>query len=441
MLQPNIAAQRRGAMNEHATALIPISHRISISRSSQLADALDIFQANPHLRMLPVVDQDSSPIGALFERDMRLILFNPYGHALLKNPSYGAHLGDHVRPCAIVEEVSSPETFIEAYARAGRMGEGVIVTRNGSYSGVMDNDDLLQLTARRDEDAARRKAERYERVELASAQFRDEAQSLAGALVTIAGRLSATAENMADRASQNGERSGAVAIAASQAASNMSEVASRAGGLADTSSQIEQDINHVRAATRHAVERTTHSETQTRLLQAAAQEIGDVIAFIDDIGRTTTTLSLNATIEAARAGDAGKGFGTVATEIKSLADQTRRAAAGISDRVTKICVATSEVLNGHGQMRHAIESVEDLSSAIVTAIAEQGAATLAIAKNVEEASHATDDIHHNAHQIHHNALNAAHGAAEIKDHAQQLASQAQRMHGRLSHFLEIVCNA
>lgn len=440
MLHANTADNRLNLLTARG-ASVPISHSISIDQSSQLADALDIFQANPHMRMLPVVDRQSRPIGALFERDMRLILFNPYGHALLKNPSYGAHLGDHVRPCAIVEETSSPDMFIEAYARAGRSGEGLIVTKDARYSGVMDNADLLQLTARRDEEAARQKAARYERVELASAQFRNEAQSLAEALVAIADRLSGTAEHMADRASQNGERSGAVAIAASQAAGNMSEVAARAGGLADTSAEIEQDIKHVRTATHQAVERTAHSEAQTRLLHAAAQEIGDVIAFIDGIGRTTTTLALNATIEAARAGDAGKGFGTVATEIKSLADQTRHAAAGISDRVARICAATSDVLNGHGQMRQAIGSVEELSATIVTAIAEQGATTLAIAKNVEEASQATEEIHHNAHQIHQNALTAAHGAAEVKGHAQQIAAQAQRMHVRLSDFLEIVCGA
>ena len=440
MLHANIPDHRLNILPARESAL-PISHRISIDESSQLAEALDIFQAYPHMRMLPVVDRHARPIGALFERDMRLILFNPYGHALLKNPSYGAHLGDHVRPCAVVEESSSADMFIEAYARAGQSGEGVIVTQDGCYSGVMANDALLQLTARRDKEAARQKAQRYERVELASAQFRNEAQTLADALVAIADRLSGTAEHMADRASQNGERSGAVAIAASQAANNMSEVAARAGGLANTSAEIEQDIKHVRTATHQAVERTAHSEEQTRLLHAAAQEIGDVIAFIDGIGRTTTTLALNATIEAARAGEAGKGFGTVATEIKSLADQTRHAAAGISDRVARICLATSDVLNGHGQMRQAIASVEQLSATIVTAVAEQGAATLAIAKNVEEASLATEEIHHNAHQIHQNALTAADGAAEIRGHAQKLASQAQQMHVRLSHFLGIVCDA
>lgn len=57
-------------------------------------------------------------------------------------------------------------------------------------------------------------------------------------------------------------------------------------------------------------------------LTEANHQVGDVVRTIEEISKQTNLLSLNSAIEAARVGEAGRGFGVVADEIKKLANRS-----------------------------------------------------------------------------------------------------------------------
>ena len=66
------------------------------------------------------------------------------------------------------------------------------------------------------------------------------------------------------------------------------------------------------------------------------QSISSTIGLVEDIAEQTNLLALNAAVEAARAGEHGKGFAVVASEIRKLADESKQATAKIISLVNDI---------------------------------------------------------------------------------------------------------
>jgi methyl-accepting chemotaxis protein len=400
-----------------------------------LSEAVDCFQRDPTLRLMPVVDADARPAGAIYERDMRRILFNPFGHALLQNPSFGGRLDEHVRPCPTIDDSASAQVMIDLYATHGDACEGLIVTRGGRYVGVIGSQHLLRLAAQREGRIARAKALRFERLADESAAFRHDMAGLVSDLVAMAGHLSQVAAMAAERAAHNEDQAATVAVSASQTAAGMAELAESGTQMAAVFGAIEDQVAVAGRATRDAVGHAEKGMVQTQTLADAAEEIGSVTALIDTIARATTTLALNAAIEAARAGEAGRGFAVVAREVQSLAAQTRAAAADISRRIDHIRATVGEVATGHAHMERAIGSVQHLSAAIFDAVTRQSTFSQAIALHVQEAGDAASHIHASATLISGNAHAAADGTRDIAAFAGRLSHGSRQLEDRVATFI------
>lgn len=94
-----------------------------------------------------------------------------------------------------------------------------------------------------------------------------------------------------------------------------------------------------------------------RLNQQTSQ-IGKIINLVSDIANQTNILALNASVEAVRAGEYGKGFGVVATEIRKLADRSKESADKINTIVTDIqnSISSTVMVTDEGK-RKAEESI------------------------------------------------------------------------------------
>jgi methyl-accepting chemotaxis protein len=132
-------------------------------------------------------------------------------------------------------------------------------------------------------------------------------------------------------------------VAVSQTMSSLDEVtrtseraAERAKEAADTAKRSDELGRAGHGAVDEAVDVIGRAKDQAdgvaqSILELAEQAtaIGDITTLIDDLAEQTNVLALNAAIEATKAGEHGKGFSVVAGEVKSLADQSRRATAEV----------------------------------------------------------------------------------------------------------------
>lgn len=356
-----------------------------------LLTAIEIFQTNLDLRLLPVVDDTHRPVGAIFEKDVRKLLLNPFGHALMRNPAYGSGLASHVRPCPMAEIDRPLDAVIYAY-RAANGSEGMIVTERGKLAGVIVNRRLVQLASELELRSTQGRVERARRIEAATHGFERRIAGLAAALGKLASDIGGNAHSTACRAQDTGDRAALVAAAAAQTGVSMNEIADGGRNLAAAFDAINRDAGRARVAARDVVALVGADSARLKGLTQSAQSIDAVIGMIGEIADKVNLLALNATIEAARAGEAGRGFTVVANEVKHLANQAGEAARRITAHVEEICAGIAHVAVGHDQVEQAIAAMATLSDAVEDAVATQQATTALIARTVEETVAASNDV-------------------------------------------------
>lgn len=424
----------RRVVTEARVAATWASHQHALPADAPISDAVEMLRAHPEVRMIALVDARQRPIGALRERDVRALLFSPFGYALMSNPAINADFGATRSDCPMVEIGASVVDALAAWSQHDE-AEGIVLTRGGVFAGVVAPTTLLRVAAERDAAVVAARAARADRIHAATSVFEARARQLADEVADASAVVGETARRMGERSTGIGERTGAVSAAARQTAASMDEIAARGREFSGSLDLVERRLVEARDATRSAVSHVEVGNLRARELVAAAEAIGDVSALIDGIARQTTLLALNASIEAARAGETGRGFTVVANEVKLLAEQTRVAASGITGEVARIHEAIGQVTAGQETMASAVSAVDALSAAIADRVHEQAAIGRTIATSVGEAGTAIDHIGDNVTTIVRGADAAGEDSRRMESLAGTLNERAHALHAHLAQFL------
>ncbi len=243
---------------------------------------------------------------------------------------------------------------------------------------------------------------------------------ISGQMTRDASDVAAQSQSVSAASEQVSVNLRAVSDSTQSMTASVREISRHAAGAAETATTA------VEAARRA-------SDTLERLGKSGA-EVGAVIRLITSVADQTNLLALNATIEAARAGDAGRGFGVVASEVKELARSTTRGAEDVRtllDAMRRDLGLAKEAIE---EIVKVIHDIHGAQSVIASAVAEQTATTAEIGRTLEESARGGASIVGHIHGVAGASRSASDGARQTAEAAAELAQLAAALERVVGSF-------
>lgn len=185
-------------------------------------------------------------------------------------------------------------------------------------------------------------------------------------------------KSIEDSADTLAKRTEAQASTLEETSAAISQIANNSGNAAQNAQQANDAVSRAKSKAESSDSVVKDAVAAMAEIENSSGQIAKIVGVIEDIAFQTNLLALNAGVEAARAGDKGRGFSVVASEVRELAQRSSEAAREIGDLIEasgkQVANGVDLVSNAGTALQSINGAVEDISeyvSAIAAAAAEQ----------------------------------------------------------------------
>lgn len=259
-------------------------------------------------------------------------------------------------------------------------------------------------------------------------------QARAVELRSSAGQLGEVSARLQDNAQTAASQTSTATSTVGEVSTSISTVASGAEEMGASIQEISRSVTSAATAGGQAVDQAQAAESTVGRLGSSSAQIGDVVRVITAIAEQTNLLALNATIEAARAGEAGKGFAVVASEVKDLAHETAGATAKITQLVSAIQTDTVDAVRAIAEIAAVIKQVNDAQTAISSAVEEQSATTNEMSRSAADAASLAEQFSRVVDSVAEGTQHSTQSSAETHRVAQEIGTLAGDLEALVGHF-------